>query len=90
MIGHARRVVDGPNDITLLYDLVTRLKGGNGGSVAQKQCAAFDAFGSVRGLLGLSTVPDLVSALRGGHTRGTGGCRFVIPLTSASRRREDA
>jgi hypothetical protein len=54
VISHAGRVVDGPNHITLLYDLVTRLKEGNGGSVAQKQCAAFDAFGSVCGMLGLS------------------------------------
>ena len=76
---------DGAGDVwkvgtdTSLYDLVTRLKEGNVGSVTQKQCAVFDAFGNVLGLSQIAsggTCPTTGSYSIDGSTN-----RFLSPVT---------
>ena len=76
---------DGAGDVwkigtdTYLYDLVTRLKEGNVGSVAQKQCAVFDAFGNVLGLSQIASGGTCPTT--GSYSIDASTNRFLSPVT---------
>ena len=76
---------DGAGDVwkigtdTYLYDLVTRLKEGNVGSVAQKQCAVFDAFGNVLGLAQIASGGTCPTT--GSYSIDASTNRFLLPVT---------
>ena len=76
---------DGAGDVwkigtdTYLYDLVTRLKEGNVGSVAQKQCAVFDAFGNILGLSQIASGGTCPTT--GSYSLDSSTNRFLLPVT---------